>query len=139
MSWIIFAVGAMMAAAASDMFRKIGSNLSDPFLANLYSQIGSLSMAIILFLIFSRKFENNFQGAGSAVLAGVLISVSTALFFKALSGGPGVSTVAPVIRVGGVLLVAIFGIIIFREKLTWNIVMGIILASSGVYLLFSNK
>jgi uncharacterized membrane protein len=139
MSWIIYAIGAMFAAAGSDLFRKVGSNLSDPFLANLLSQIGSLSTAVILFLLFSRKFEHNTSGITSAILTGVFISVSTALFFKALSVGPGVATVAPVIRVGGVLLVAVLGIIIFREKLTWNIVLGIVLACSGVYLLFSNK
>ena len=139
MSWIIYAIGAMFAAAGSDLFRKLGSNLKDPFTANLFSQIGSFSIAIILFLLFSRKFESNPTGMTYAFIAGVLISFSTVLFFKALSIGPGVSTVAPVIRVGGVLFVAILGIIIFRDKLTWNVVLGIVLASSGIYLLFLNK
>lgn len=139
MTWIFYAIGAMFAAAGSDLFRKLGANLKDPFTANLFSQIGSFTTAIILFFIFSRKFENNTQGMTYAFLAGVLISFSTLLFFKALSVGPGVSTVAPVIRVGGVMLVAILGILIFREKLTWNIVLGIILTCSGIYVLFLNK
>lgn len=139
MSWIIYAIGAMLAAATSDSFRKLGSNLTDPFFANLLSQIGSLTMAVVLFLLFSRKFEHNPAGMTYALLTGVFISISTALFFKALSMGPGVSTVAPVVRVGGVLLVAIIGIILFREKLTLNVILGIMLASSGIYLLFLNK
>lgn len=90
MSWIIYAIGAMGAAATSDLFRKLGSNLKDPFLANLLSQIGSVTMAIILFLLFSRKFENNTSGITYALLTGVFISIATTLFFKALSIGPGV-------------------------------------------------
>ncbi len=139
MSWIVYAIAAMGAAAGSDLFRKLGSNLKDPFTANLFSQIGSFSIAVVLFLIFSRKLESNPTGMTYAFLAGVLISFSTVLFFKALSIGPGVSTVAPVIRVGGVMLVAILGILIFREKLTWNVVLGVLLTCSGIYILFLNK
>lgn len=139
MSWIIYAIAAMIAAGSSDFFRKLGSNLADPFLANLFSQIGSLSMAVILFLLFSRKFENNPTGISYALLAGVLISISTALFFKSLTVGPGVSTVSPVIRVGGVVLIAVLGIILLHEKLTWHLIAGIILASIGIYLMFLNK
>lgn len=139
MNWIIYALGAISAVAVSDLFRKLGSNLKDPFLSNLIFQIGSITTAVILYLLFSRKFENNSIGVLFALIGGVLISVFTTLSFKALELGPGVSTVIPVIRVGGVLLVAILGVIIFRDKLTWSLVFGILLAVSGVYLIFSGK
>lgn len=139
MPWFIFAIAAMGTAAAADLFRKIGAQISDPFVANLFSQIGSLSMAVILYLFFSRKLVDNPSGISSALLAGVFISISTALFFKSLSLGPGVATVSPTIRIGGVLLVVIFGLILFREKLTWNLITGILLTSTGLYLLFLNK
>lgn len=139
MSWIIYALGAVSAGAISDLFRKLGSNLKDPFLSNLIFQVGSLTTAIILYLIFSRKIEANHQGMTYALIGGVLISIFTAFSFKALADGPGVSTVIPVIRIGVVLLVVILGVLLFKDKLTWNIVLGILLASSGVYLLFLNK
>lgn len=136
MSWIIYAFGAIIAVAFSDLFRKLGANLKDPFFSNLIFQIGTFSTAIILYLLFSRKTENNPTGMIYAVIGGVLISIFTTFSFKALSTGPGVSTVIPVIRVGGVLLVAILGVLLFRDKFTWNLALGIILASFGVYLIF---
>lgn len=139
MSWIIYALGAISAVAVSDLFRKLGSNLKDPFLSNLIFQIGSITTAIMLWLIFSRKFESNSIGFLYAVIGGVLISIFTTFSFKALELGPGVSTVIPIIRVGGVLLVAILGVLIFRDKLTWNLALGILLAVCGVSLIFSAK
>lgn len=139
MPWILFALGAISAVAVSDLFRKLGSNLKDPFLSNLIFQVGSLTMAIALWLIFSRKFESNSTGMWYALVGGFLISIFTTFTFKALELGPGVSTVMPVIRVGGVVLVAVLGIILFRDKLTWNLIAGMLLAVSGVYLIFLGK
>lgn len=139
MSWIVYAIGAMSAVAVSDLFRKLGSNLHDPFFSNLIFQLGSITMAATLWLLFSRKFDGNTTAISYAVLGGLLVSVFTAFLFKSLEVGPGVSTVVPVIRVGGVLLVAILGILLFGEKLTWSLALGLLLAGSGVYLIFSGK
>ena len=132
-------MGAISTGAISDLFRKLGSNLKDPFLSNVIFQAGSFTTAILLYLFFSRKFEGNPKGMMYAVIGGILISIFTTFSFKALSDGPGVSTVIPVIRIGVVLLVVILGILLFKDKLTWNIIVGILLASTGVYLLFLNK
>src|SRR5579864_3804429 len=137
MNWIWFALAAITAGAVSDLFRKLGSNLKDPFFSNLVFQTASFTMAIVLFLLFSRQTENNSKGVLYAVIGGLLISLFTSFTFKALSSGPGVSTVIPVIRVGAVLLVAILGVLLFKDKLTWQLVTGIILASIGVYLIFT--
>lgn len=139
MNWIIYALGAISAGAVSDLFRKLGSNLRDPFLSNLVFQVGSLTMAIVLYMLFSRKTEGNTKGIVFALIGGLLISIFTAFSFKALASGPNVSTVIPVIRVGVVLLVVILGVLLFKDKLTWNLVTGIILASLGVYLISLNK
>src|SRR4051812_985918 len=100
MNWLIFALGAISTGAVSDLFRKLGSNLKDPFLSNLIFQVGSVTTAIILYLLFSRKIEGNSQGILYALIGGILISIFTTFSFKALAGGPGVSTVIPVIRIG---------------------------------------
>src|SRR5438046_1805664 len=109
MSWIIYAFGAIFAAGFSDFFRKLGSNLQDPFFTNLVFQIGTFSTAVIMYLLFSRKFENQPRDILYAIIGGVLISIFTTFSFKALSTGPGVSTVIPVLRIGGVVLVFILG------------------------------
>lgn len=139
MNWIIFALGAISTGAISDLFRKLGSNLKDPFLSNLIFQVGSLTTAIILYLLFSRKIEGNPQGMTYALIGGILISVFTTFSFKALGSGPGVSTVIPVIRIGVVLLVVILGILLFRDRVTWHLIVGILLATAGVYLISLNQ
>jgi uncharacterized membrane protein len=136
MSWLIYALGAITAGAFSDLFRKLGSSLKDPFFSNLVFQSGTFATAIILYLLFSRRTEGNPKGMLYAVIGGVLISIFTTFTFKALSVGPGVSTVIPIIRVGAVLLVATLGVLLFKDKLTWHLMTGIILASAGVYLIF---
>ena len=138
MGWIIYALGAISAVSISDLFRKLGTNLKDPFLSNLIFQAGSITTALILYLIFSRKLEGNPKGMMYALIGGALISIFTTFTFKALSLG-NVSTVIPVIRVGGVLVVAILGVLLFKDKITWSLILGIILATSGVYLIFSGK
>ncbi len=136
MSWLIYALGAIFSAAFSDLFRKLGSNLKDPIFSNLIFQFGGFTMAIVLFLLLGRKFDANPKGIAYALVGGFLISIFTTFTFKALSMG-NVSTVIPVIRVGGVILVAILGVILFKDKLTWNLILGILLACTGIYLIFS--
>ena len=138
MNWILYALGAISAVAVSDLFRKLGSNLKDPFFSNLIFQIGTFTTAVTMYLLFSRKLEGNPKGMIYAVIGGILISIFTTFSFKALSLGP-VSVVIPVIRVGGVLLVTVLGIIIFKEKLTLNLVLGVILSTIGLYLIFSSR
>src|SRR5689334_9002136 len=111
MSWFIYAVGAMFAIGISDLFRKLGSNLKDPLFTNLIFQLGSVTTAILLYIFLSRKIENNTQGIIFAIVGGTLISLFSALSFKALNLGPGVSTVIPIMRVGGVLVVSILGVL----------------------------
>lgn len=135
MTWLLYALGAVFAVTTSDLFRKLGSNLKDPFFANFVFQMGSFTIAFLLWFFLSRKFETHSTAVLYALLGGMGVSIFTALTFKALEVGPGVSTVIPVIRVSGVLLVAILGVLVFNDKLTWNLALGIVLAVSGVALI----
>lgn len=137
--WGIYAVLAILVIGVSDLFRKLASNLKDPFFTNLVFQVASVSTAVVLYLLFSRKIENNPRDISFAIIGGILISIFSAFSFKALATGPGVSTVIPVLRIGGVVMVAILGILILREKLTMYTFFGLVFSSIGIYLLFSNK
>lgn len=138
MNWVIYAIIAIILLGISDLFRKLASNLQDPIFTNLMFQLGASGISIIIFL-FSRKVVNQPREIIYAVIGGILIALFTTLSFKALSSGPGLSVVMPVLRVGGITLVAIFGIIILREKLTLQTFFGLIFSVVGIYLLISNK
>ncbi|HWY79352.1 MAG TPA: EamA family transporter [Candidatus Sulfotelmatobacter sp.] len=139
MSWIIYVIAAIGTGALADFFRKFGSAIKDPFLDNLLFQASAFITAIILYMLFSRKEVPNINVINFVILGGICVSLFTTFFFKALTLGPGVSTVAPLIRAGGIITVALLGVILLHEKCSWQLVGGVLLASGGIYLLFLNK
>lgn len=139
MNWIIYSLIAIGIVGISDLFRKLASNLKDPFFTNLVFQIAATTTAVITYLIFSRKTENNPRAIFYAIAGGVTIATFSLFSFKALSTGPGASVVIPVLRIGGIALLAVLSISVLNEKLTTNTFVGLILSAIGIYLLFSNK
>jgi uncharacterized membrane protein len=139
MTWIFYAVLAIGAGALADFFRKFGSTVKDPFLDNLVFETAAFLTAIVLYFVFSRKSVPDGNAMTYVILGGICISIFTTLFFKTLSIGPGVSVVAPIVRAGALILIALLGVIILHEKLTWNLLAGIIFACFGIYLMFLNK
>jgi uncharacterized membrane protein len=139
MNWIGYATIGIIVIGFSDLSRKIASNLHDPFLSNLIFQTGSIVMTVAMYLIFSRKFEWHPRDITVAFVGGMLVSVFTLFSFKALDVGPGLSVVMPVLRIGGVLATVIIGILFLHEKLSLQVLSGLIFSFVGIYLLFSAK
>lgn len=138
MNWVIYALVAIGLMGVSDLFRKLASGLKDPIFANFIFQIAAFFISTLMF-IATRRVVNDPKGIVYALIGGILIALFTTFSFKALSTGPGVSVVMPVLRIGGVVLVAILGVIILKEKLTLQTMFGLIFSAVGIYLLFSNK
>ncbi|NTU46406.1 EamA family transporter [Candidatus Roizmanbacteria bacterium] len=138
MNWVIYAITAIGFSGLSDILRKLGSGLKDPVFANLMFQTGSYLTSWLLFLIV-RKTDFNPKGIGLAMLGGVFIALFTTFSFKALSQGPGAAVVMPTLRVGGVVIVVLLSVLLLKEKLSLQAIVGILLACSGIYLLFSAK
>ena len=139
MNWILYSFLAIGIVGFSDIFRKLASNLKDPFFTNLVFQLGATSAAIIMFLIFSRKIEYRPQEIFYAIMGGVTIATFTLFSFKALATGPGVSVVMPALRIGGVALIPVLGFLFLKERITVQTISGLIFSFIGIYLLFSNK
>lgn len=139
MDWIIYSLIGIFIVGFSDIFRKLATSLKDPFFTNLVFQAGSFFTAILLFAIFSRKIEYNPRDMTYAVIGGLTISMFSLFSFKALSTGPGVSVVMPAMRIGGVALVSILGVLLLKEKLSIQTIIGLIFSFIGIYLLFLNK
>ena len=139
MSWIFYSLIAIGIVGISDIFRKLASNLKDPFFTNLVFQLSATTFAIITYFIFSRKVENNPKDIVFAILGGITIAAFSLFSFKALSTGPRASVVIPVLRIGGIALLVVLGIVVLKEKLSLQTYIGLIFSSIGIYLLFSNK
>ncbi len=69
-----------------------------------------------------------------SILTGLAFGVFTGLLFLLFSQGVNLSIGTPVIRMGGILLAATLGIVVFREGLNWQYVIGFILATIGIIL-----
>lgn len=138
MNWIAYSLIAIGIVGVSDIFRKLASHLSDPFFTNLVFQLASASTAVITYFLFSRRVENSPREILFAVFGGVTIALFSLFSFKALSIGPGVSVVMPIMRIGGIAFLVILGIVLLREKITAQTLVGLILSSAGIYLLFSS-
>lgn len=139
MHWGFYAFLAILFTGFSDLFRKLGSDLKDPFFASLVFQIGTFSTTLIMYLLFSRKIVQDPKGITFAFLGGIFIAIFTTLSFKALSIGPGASVVLPTLRIGGIILVVILGVLLLRERLNTQTIFGLVLSVVGIWLLFSNK
>ncbi|MBI3955035.1 EamA family transporter [Candidatus Gottesmanbacteria bacterium] len=139
MNWIGFSIIAIGIVGISDIFRKLASNLKDPFFTNLIFQTAASITTIITFLIFSRNVENDPKGIIYAILGGVTIATFSLFSFKALSTGPGVSVVMPVLRIGGISFLVLLGIIFLKEKISIQTITGLLFSAIGIFLLFTNK
>ncbi len=69
-----------------------------------------------------------------SIVTGLAFGVFTGLLFLLFSQGVNLSIGTPVIRMGGILLAATLGIVVFREGLNWQYVIGFILATVGIIL-----
>jgi uncharacterized membrane protein len=138
MNWIIASIHALAFLGFSDLFRKLASTSRDPFFVNLVFQSAAFLTALILFLM-NKKMIASPKEIGFAVIGGILISLATAYSMRALAIGPGLSTVMPIIRFGGLAITALLGIIILREKISIQTIFGFFFAIIGIYLLFNHK
>lgn len=134
-TWITYAAIAIMFTAVSDMFRKLAAQeLASPFFANVLFQFAAFSTGMTLFLT-NRKIDNNPRGIFYALLGGMLVALFTFFSFRTLAIGPGVSVVMPILRVGGVSLVAVLGIVVLRDSVTLVKIVGLIFAVTGIAML----
>lgn len=139
MNWITYSLVAIGIVAVSDIFRKWASTIKDPFWTNFLFQLGAISAGLLLFLLFSKNAESTSKQNAIAFVSGFLISLFSLFSFKALATGPGVSIVMPVLRIGGVALVAALGVVLLKEKFTLQTLIGLLFSSIGMYLLFTSK
>ena len=66
------------------------------------------------------------------ILSGLATGLSWLCYFRALQLGP-VSRVAPIDKLSFVIAV-VFGIVLFREKVSWQLTAGVALITAGVLL-----
>jgi bacterial/archaeal transporter family protein len=97
------------------------------------------ALSILLYLAFlwlANRWnqQSSAQGILYSILTGVCVGAGTIAFFLLFQKGGPLSSV-PAILAGGAAIMAIAGILFFREPASWPRLTGIVLAIIGLLLL----
>ena len=97
----------------------------------------ALSILIYLGVLWlSGRWNQKFSAAGFnySLLTGICVGAGTIAFFLLFQKGGPLSSV-PAILAGGAAIMAIAGILFFHETLSWQRLLGVVLAIVGLFLL----
>ena len=137
-SWFWYAVGAAILYGLHQVFTKMAAErISDGLGGFVVEASAAATIALYLALLWmSGKWEQKSSAPGVyySLLTGLCVGVGTILFFVLFQKGGPLSAV-PMILAGGAGLMAIVGIAVFKERASWQAVLGILLSITGLFLL----
>ncbi len=140
MNWILYATATAVALATADLFVKLAAGkLSTSIAVFLY---GTCTFLFGLSWVIWQRFQGVPQYAEPAGLlasigVGVAFSLVTAGLYATFVAGAPISLGSPFIRLTGLLLASLFGIILLGEAFTWRFALGMVLAIGGIYLIIT--
>ncbi|MBE7474027.1 MAG: hypothetical protein DPW09_25480 [Anaerolineae bacterium] len=140
MNWIFYAVITALLLAAADVFVKLAAGkLSNSVALLIY---GSCTFLVGLGWVLWQRFQGvpqyaQLPGAVAAGAVGLTFALVTVGLFVTFGAGAPISLASPLIRLGGLVLVSLVGLIFFKEPLTWRYVAGMLLACGGIYLIIT--
>jgi transporter family protein len=136
--WFWYAVAAAVLYGAHQIFTRlaadrIGEGLGG-FVVEATAALSILLYLAFLFLTSRWNQKASAEGIFYSVLTGLCVGAGTIAFFLLFQKGGPLSAV-PVILAVGAAMMAIAGIIFFREPASWSRLTGIALAIIGLILL----
>ena len=136
--WFWYAVVAAVLYGAHQIFTRLASaHIGDGLGGFVVEATAALSILLYLaFLWLSGRWNQKFsvEGFNYSALTGICVGAGTIAFFMLFQRGGPLSSV-PVILAGGAAIMAIAGILFFREAASWQRLLGITLAIAGLFLL----
>jgi transporter family protein len=137
-SWFFYAIGAAVLYGAHQIFTKLASDRISDGLGGFVVE-ASAAVTILIYLAYLRWFGTWNQSGSAAgvyysILTGVCVGIGTIFFFLLFQKGGPLSSV-PMILAGGAALMAVAGILFFKEPAFAARLLGIALALAGLFLL----
>ena len=137
-SWFWYAIGAAVLYGLHQVFTKLASEQIGDGLGGFVVEF-SAALAIAIYLAWlwlSGRWDQKQSGAGVffSVLTGLCVGAGTVLFFLLFQKGGPLSAV-PMVLAGGAALMAVVGILFFKEPASWPHLLGIALSIVGLFLL----
>ena len=140
MGWIHYALITALVLASADFFVKLAAGrLSNSLALLLYGSCTFLTGALWVAWQWARGVPQYAQTSGilAALGVGVAFSGVTLGLYATFGAGSTISMGAPVIRLGGLVLASLAGLILLQEPLTVRYVIGMILVCSGIYMIIT--
>lgn len=138
MNWFWYAVVAAILYGLHQIFTKLASaHISDGIGGFAVEAAAALTIALYLLALW---LSNNWTQKGNeigvcySVLTGVCVGAGTIAFFLLFQKGGPLSAV-PMILAGGAAIMAIAGILFFKEPASLSRIVGICFALVGLFLL----
>ena len=137
-SWFHYAVGAAVLYGLHQVFTKLASDRISDGLGGFVVE-GSATLTIVIYLgwlWFSGRWNQTSSAPGVwySVLTGICVGAGTILFFLLFQKGGPLSAV-PMVLAGGAALMAVVGILFFKEPASLLRLLGIVLSVVGLFLL----
>jgi|SRR5215813_3676750 len=138
--WFPWAVVAAVLYGLHQVFTKMAADKIGEGLGGFVVE-GTAAVTILVYLAWLR-FSGNWNqtsspaGVGYSALTGICVGVGTIAFFLLFQKGGPLSAV-PMVLAGGAALMAMAGILFFKEPVAWPRLLGIAMALAGLFLLRS--
>jgi bacterial/archaeal transporter family protein len=137
-AWFWYAVIAAVLYGAHQIFTRmaadhIGEGLGG-FVVEATASLSILSYLAFLWLANRWDQKSSLNGIVYSVLTGICVGAGTIAFFMLFQRGGPLSSV-PAILAGGAAIMAVAGILFFREPPSWQRIAGIAFAVIGLFLL----
>jgi transporter family protein len=136
--WFWYAIAAAVLYGLHQVFTKLASERIGDGLGGFVVE-ATAALIIALYLIYLKFFGEwkqpfTSRGVFYSVLTGLCVGAGTVIFFLLFQKGGPLSAV-PMVLAGGAALMAIAGILFFKEPATLIRITGIVLSLLGLFLL----
>jgi transporter family protein len=136
--WFWYAIAAAVLYGLHQVFTKLASERIGDGLGGFIVEL-SAALIIALYLVYLKFFSEwkqpiTTRGVFYSVLTGLCVGAGTVAFFLLFQKGGPLSAV-PMVLAGGAALMAVVGILFFREQASPTRLTGIALSLIGLFLL----
>ena len=137
-TWFWYAIAAAILYGLHQVFTKLAADhISDGLGGLAVEATAALTIgSYLVFLWATNSWTQKATGIGMwySILTGICVGAGTVMFFLLFQKGGPLSAV-PMVLAGGAALMAIVGILFFKEPAHWQRLLGIALSITGLFLL----
>ena len=132
---LLFGVEMVILALADFSIKQTAGKITPSLGTLIYAVVTIIPPAIwVLWTRAQEPLMLTRDGVLWSIVTGLAFGVFTGLLFLIFSQGIDLSIGTPVIRMGGIVLAATLGILVFREGFNWQYLIGFALAAIGIFL-----